>query len=755
VASAAGVGSASAVAAGAGVFPLTVSSDGRYLKQANGTPFLICGTSAWEIGVNIPIAGLNSYLNTITSQGFNCVLMEAIAHCFTLVKPPKERGGLLPFTQRLDGSAFTGSPNGTTGANGTQGQFAADNYSNINTQAADWTFINNSYWQVIESVLDACEQHSVAVFTWPAYIGFHAGQEGWMQEMVVLDGIIGAGGFVGQSFANPTKSKLWNYGAWLANRWKNRPNIIWVMGGDYGANTQTLSTAERAAVTSVMAGMKSVAGQQSLLWTAHWDRPCLATDTNLTAGSWDMNFCYSDDSTAELCRRGYAVTPAIPSLLGEYNYEQGLFGGSAPWRKYLWWGFLAGISGGFFGHEQAWRFDDGTPGTDYTTILATQGTLDASRQFAFLKSRPWHRLKPSGLGGMGALITAGGGTASPQSTTYVAAAATPEGDLLVAYVPPDHTGSITVDMTKLSATAQARWFDPANATFTNAGAFANSGTHAFSTPGANSAGDADWVLLLETVSGASSASATVLGVGASIAASAGVATATSGASAVGAAMIAAVGSATGASTASGNSTTVLTATASSSGASTAAAVANPLGSGAGASAGVGTAAAVPAFRGVTSGTSTATAVGSSLASCAAASSGTGAAQAVGAAQSSCVGVAAGLADATAVGAGPSAGSGTGTTAGASTAAAVGMSLAATTGIASGIAVAAATAAAASAAGTSTGTAAAAAVGRSIWDATAVAAGTSVAVAFYATGIELTGFAALVATMDTDIIELLG
>lgn len=478
------------------IFPLAVSANGRHLQKNDGMPFLLFADTTWSLFEDIPLASIGTYFGTLVTQGFNAVSSNAIEHHYTMVKPPKERGGLLPFTQKMDGTSFTGSPNGTTGAAGTQGQFTSDNYSNINNQAPDCTFINNNYWTAVETILNAALASNLAVLIWPGYLGFHANDEGWLNEMVVWDAVTGAGGFTGFSFADPSKSKMWNYGAWMAARWKNYPNLIWVLGGDYGSNTQTLNTAQAAAVSNLMAGLKSVAGQQSLLFTAHWDRPALSTDTSLAAGTFDLNGCYADEAVAELARRGFASSPAKPTIGLEYYYELDLFGGSAPFRKYVYWQFLGGIAGGFYGHEQLWRFDNGSPGTDWTTLLATQARLDAVRQVALWRTLPWHRLKPSGLGGVGTLVTAGGGSASPQGTDYVAAAATPEGDLLLAYVPPDHTGSVTIDMSKLGASVTARWFDPANAAFTSIGAFANTGTHAFTTPGTNSAGDPDWLLVL-------------------------------------------------------------------------------------------------------------------------------------------------------------------------------------------------------------------------------------------------------------------
>ena len=123
-----------------------------------------------------------------------------------------------------------------------------------------------------------------------------------------------------------------------------------------------------------------------------------------------------------------------------------------------------------------------------------------ARLNAFIKSIPWHTLVPSGLNGMPTLITAGGSSVS--LADYVAAAAAPNGSLLVAYVPPDHTGSITVDMSVMAGPTQARWFDPTNALYTPiATGLPNTGTRDFTPPGLNSTGTADWVLLLDLPGG--------------------------------------------------------------------------------------------------------------------------------------------------------------------------------------------------------------------------------------------------------------
>jgi hypothetical protein len=95
-------------------------------------------------------------------------------------------------------------------------------------------------------------------------------------------------------------------------------------------------------------------------------------------------------------------------------------------------------------------------------------------------------------------ITANGGTGNPQSDDYVAAAVTSDGAVLVAYVPPSHSGMITVDMSALSKPSHARWFNPATAAYTEiATNVANSSTKDFTPPGDNGSGFGDWVLVLD------------------------------------------------------------------------------------------------------------------------------------------------------------------------------------------------------------------------------------------------------------------
>jgi hypothetical protein len=68
---------------------------------------------------------------------------------------------------------------------------------------------------------------------------------------------------------------------------------------------------------------------------------------------------------------------------------------------------------------------------------------------------------------------------------------------MMAYMPTTRT--ITLDMTKFRAAANAQWYDPSRGVYRAiAGSpFANAGTKTFTPPGTNGDGDGDWLLIVE------------------------------------------------------------------------------------------------------------------------------------------------------------------------------------------------------------------------------------------------------------------
>lgn len=423
--------------------------------------------TSWNI-VNLTPVQLNAYLDNCLSHGYNGIEMGMIWKEERGLSVPFANGGtLLPFGRRLDGSSWNGTFNGS---------------------APDLTTPLAAYWQHVDLIFAQCEARGMLVFAFPAYVGFEGGVQGWMQQMV----------------ANGT-SRMAGYGSFVGTRYAAQKNLVWMMGGDYGTPPNAFTAAEADVEAALFDALLATPGLASVQVTAEWDTESIASDQAQFDRYQTLGSVYTHGgNTATQTRRAYAANPARPAFLVESAYDEegppsgaqwspgNYYNGAAtpPERRFIWRGLLNGIAGYIQGNGYTWPFNNGV----WEAHLDSVGQRDLGRLNAFWKSIEWWRLVPHGLGGIGTLVTAGAGAID--SDNYVAAAATPLGDLLVAYIGPGHTGSVTIDMTKLRGSASARWFDPTSGTYTavSGSPFANAGTRAFTPPGNNSAGAGDWVL---------------------------------------------------------------------------------------------------------------------------------------------------------------------------------------------------------------------------------------------------------------------
>ena len=393
------------------------------------------------------------------ARGFTAI--EFFLHHFRGNSPaPFDGEGNAPFSKRLDGSPWDGSLV----------------YVDAVNEAPDFTHPNAPYWATIDDIIASAASRNLMVLWFPAYAGLSDGLDGWLVEMAA-NGV----------------AKMQSYGAWVANRYKDAPNIVWMLGGDRGLAGE----AEIAVEQALIEGLLSVRGQRSILFSNEWQGESIGTDQPVFGRHINLNGCYSwGGRTASICRKGYAHTPAIPAFLQEGPFdEEGPDGNSAnpsavqPIRRFSWWGWLSAIAGYTFGNGYAWSMMPG-----YTEHLDTEQTRHHTILNNFVRSIEWWTLVPDGLGDIGTLVTAGAGAMDTDS--YVAAAANPGGTLLVAYLGPGHAGEVTIDMGKMRGSASGRWFDPTSGDYQAVGTLPNSATSTFAPPGVNAAGDRDWVLIL-------------------------------------------------------------------------------------------------------------------------------------------------------------------------------------------------------------------------------------------------------------------
>ena len=359
----------------AGGFPLAIEAGRRYLTDRNGSAFPLLVRTLWAIA-SLTRAEYRALMDDTAARGFTAIEFY-LHHDYPNGRAPLDGEGNAPFSKRLDGSVWDGSLV----------------YGNPVNEAPDFTQPSAPYWSNIDDIINDAASRNLMVLFFPAYAGVEVGTDGWLVEMA----------------ANGT-TKMQFYGAWVATRYKDTPNIVWMLGGDYAFDGQSeFSAAEQAMID----GMLSVAGQQSTLFSNEWQSESIGTDQQPFGRYINLNGCYSwAGDTASVCRRGYAHTPAIPAFLQEGPFdEEGPDGNSfnpsatQPIRRHSWWAWLSAIAGYTFGNGYVWPMNSG-----YAEHLDTEQTRHHAVLNKFVRSIDWWTLVPDGLGDIGTLVTAGGGT---------------------------------------------------------------------------------------------------------------------------------------------------------------------------------------------------------------------------------------------------------------------------------------------------------------------------------------------------------
>jgi len=159
---------------------LKSSNNGRYLVDQKGDPFLVVGDSPWSLIVQLDEKDRETYLEDRQKRGFNSLIVNLLEHKFC-TSPPRTRAGLAPFH--------------------TPGDFSTP---------------NDAYFDFAHQVIERAGEHGMVVWLAADYLGYGGGDEGFFRETK-------AGG----------REKLRAYGRFVGKRFRDLPNIVWMLGGDY------------------------------------------------------------------------------------------------------------------------------------------------------------------------------------------------------------------------------------------------------------------------------------------------------------------------------------------------------------------------------------------------------------------------------------------------------------------------------------------------------------------------------------------
>ena len=326
------------------------------------------------------------------------------------------------------------------------------------------------YWARVTAYLQLAAEHGITVLLYPI--------DGWT---------------IGHSFVPRSMAQCHRYGAKVAQRFRDLPNIVWMSGGDYVSVSEDPARGSDVdhCIDAMMRGIREAGDGRP--FSMQFNPQLISTDNPYWARRVDWNFVYTYHPTYELVLDAYRRQPATPAVLGEANYEGENNQPETPpttdetLRRQVLWALTSGAAGEFVGSHD-WDFHDG-----WEQRLSTRALSQITRLRTLFSELPWWQLVPDTTN---ELVTAGRGTQltsdAPKDvldSDYVTAARSPDGRLAVIYLPTQHT--ITINPAVLAPGTQAAWIDPTSGTRHPVPLSAT-----LTTPGTNTDGDLDWLLIL-------------------------------------------------------------------------------------------------------------------------------------------------------------------------------------------------------------------------------------------------------------------
>lgn len=286
---------------------LKVSDNKRYLVFEDGTPFLYLGDTGWELFHRLKSDEADTYLENRRAKGFTVIQAVVLAEFDGLGMPNSE--GNKPLI---------------------------DN---------DPLKPDEAYFTFVDKIIRKAEEKGLFIGLLPT----------WGDKVDKQWGI-------GPVIFNPDNA--YKYGQWIGKRYKDFPNIIWILGGDRdgGGNNKIIWDA-------MAHGIKSI--DKNHLMTLHpWGEH--------SSSEWFQDSDWLDFNMAQtghgqrsyaiykrIIMRDYNLLPVKPCLDGEARYEDhpvnwtpevlGWFN-DADVRQALYWDLFCGACGHTYGCHPIWQF---------------------------------------------------------------------------------------------------------------------------------------------------------------------------------------------------------------------------------------------------------------------------------------------------------------------------------------------------------------------------------------------------------------
>ena len=435
--------------------PLRVAKGGRFLETTDGKPFFWLGDTGWLLFGKLTREETDKYLADRQQKGFNVIQVM-----------------VLP---------------GLTAANVYGDSALVRKNLAMPLTTAGNSFADSAqydYWDHIDYVVDKAAERGIYMALVPIWGG------------AVKSGLV-------------TEKQATAYAAFMAARYKNKPNIIWMNGGD-------IKGSDSLAIWNAIGSTLHKEDAQHLV-TFHPRGRTQSSDWFHNASWLDFNMIqsghrrYNQDTAAidkkygednwKYVQADYNRKPVKPVIDGEPSYEgipQGLHDPAEPFwtdkdvRRYGYWSVFAGACGYTYGHNAVMQMYRKGDGGVYGVREYWQDAINApgASQMIWLKqlicSRNYADRVPDQ-----ALI------ADNVGEKYNRLVATRGRDY--AYIYSYNGRKIPVKMGRIAGgSVKAMWYSPRDGHMEVIGVYQNKGVMVFDPPGEEKEGN-DWVLVIDKV----------------------------------------------------------------------------------------------------------------------------------------------------------------------------------------------------------------------------------------------------------------
>jgi hypothetical protein len=431
---------------------LRVSSDGRFFADTDNKPFFWLGDTGWLLLTKLDRQEAVSYLDDRARKGFN-VIQVMVLHSVGAVN-------------LYGDSALT----------------RQDVAKPLETAGNDFEKPEEyDYWDHLDFVVDQAAAKGLYLALVPVW-----------------------GGNVKAGHVNTGQGKA--YAAFLAGRYREKRNVIWLNGGDIpGSDSLAVWNAIGRTLNENDPNHLITFHPRGRTQSSKWFHQEGWLDFNMFQSGHrrydqdDTDLAYGEDNWRYV-EADYRLDPVKPTLDGEPSYEgipQGLHDTLQPlWkdadvRRYAYWSVFAGAAGFTYGHSSVMQFHSpqdkaGAYGAKklWTEAIDDPGAGQMIHLKELMLSRSYFDRVPDQT-----LI------ASQPGEKYDYLVATRGKDYAFIYTYNGQT--MQINMGKIEGEqVKAGWYDPRNGEFSDIGVVPNQDVREFDPPGDVQNGN-DWVLVLE------------------------------------------------------------------------------------------------------------------------------------------------------------------------------------------------------------------------------------------------------------------